>query len=214
MFHHHPVFTGIAVPWASIARLSAIVWGIALSPPLWPHAGHDHDAGPDIAVPLDPRAEAHSDGIEMVLVLEGSELLIYLDDFATNEPIGDAEVLVETMAETGPREDPAVADSDGVYRLETPWLAKPGRHDLMVSVQDPRRFDLLTARLEVPTPVQSPEAHPILERPEVWQVVGAFGGIFLIGLVTGGLLGGARRSRQSDRDDTMDVDRKEMGHGN
>jgi hypothetical protein len=188
--------------------------GLALSPPLWPHAGHDHGAGPeDIAVPLDPRAEAHSEGIEMVLVLEGSELLIYLDDFGTNEPIGDAEVLVETMTETGPREDPAEADSDGVYRLETPWLAKPGSHDLMVSVQDPRRFDLLTARLEVPTPDQSPEAHPILERPKVWQVAGAFGGIFLIGLVAGGLLGGARRSRQSNRDDTVDVDRTEMGHG-
>lgn len=138
--------------WLWPFQLSIIIGltSLLLPCPTWSHAGHDHGPVTTLDVRLDPRAEAHSDQTEMTVVLEAPRLLIYLDDFATNTPILGAEVLVEMSTPDGLAEFQAVDEGEGVYSLEAPWLAESGRHALMVSIQDGRRFDLLTAALQVP----------------------------------------------------------------
>ena len=56
-------------------------------------------------------------------------LVLYLDRFATNEPVRGAKIEVET-----PDGPVAAAAADGVYRIKAPWLGKPGHIDLIVTV--------------------------------------------------------------------------------
>ncbi len=61
------------------------------------HEGHDHGAeAKPVALPALPRAEASSDLFELVAIARSGEIIIYLDRFVTNEPMLDANVLVET----------------------------------------------------------------------------------------------------------------------
>src|SRR5436190_1422281 len=61
------------------------------------HEGHDHNATtPKLSVPAAPRAEASSDLFELVAISRNGELTIYLDRFASNEPVPDAVISVET----------------------------------------------------------------------------------------------------------------------
>lgn len=166
-----------------------LITALSLPVPAWSHPGHDHGTEPAPVLLLDPRAEAHGDGIELVLILEGETLVLYLDEFATNAPIAGAEVMVEATTADGPREDHAVAALPGQYRLEAPWLRTPGHHDLLISVRDATRFDLLTARLTVPPPPADGDA---AEAVGWWQLVAALLAVFALGLVAGGLLRGAR----------------------
>jgi hypothetical protein len=172
-------------------REIVVVVAPLLPEPLRAHAGHDHGAPPtpSLALPPTPRAEAYGKDVELVLVLDGETLLLYLDDFATNTPIGNAEVRVESMTPEGRREDVAVLDEAAVYRLETPWLAAPGRHDLVVSIQDERRFDLLTATLDVPAPddeaPMTDPAGPVIP----WGDLGVWTLLFGLGLLVGTWLG-------------------------
>ena len=53
----------------------------------WAHEGHDHGpAVPEIRVEAAPRATAESEEFELVAVLEGGKLRLYLDRYASNEP--------------------------------------------------------------------------------------------------------------------------------
>jgi hypothetical protein len=121
---------------------------LLLTAPTLAHEGHDH--GPPPPAPttqvLAPRAGAESADFELVAVLEDGRLLVYLDDFATNAPIEDATLELES----GPFQTPASHLGQGVYEIPPGPLAEPGRHELLFTVQTPGAADLLPARLEVP----------------------------------------------------------------
>jgi cobalt-zinc-cadmium efflux system membrane fusion protein len=115
--------------------------------PLPAHEGHDHGAPPPpVSATIAPRGEAASDAFELVVIAEGGTLVIYLDRFATNEPIEGATIEVETP--DGPvTATPRAGDA---YRLKAPWLAKPDRHDLIVTVTAEGVVDVLPVTLEIP----------------------------------------------------------------
>jgi len=115
--------------------------------PVLAHEGHDHDA-PALAPisSLAPRAEAASDAHELVAIARDGVLAIYLDRFATNEPIDGADIEIETPA--GPQK--AEARPGEPYRLSAPWSAKPGAYDLIFTVAKDDGVDVLPARLVIP----------------------------------------------------------------
>ena len=130
-----------------IAALGAsVLTGSLAATALRAHEGHDHGQPAVSAVGVAPRADAFSETVELVAVAQGGTLVITLDRFATNEPIENATIEVETPG--GPAK--AVA-KDGLYRLDAPWLAKPGRFDLLVSVTAKDIADVLPVTLEIPT---------------------------------------------------------------
>jgi len=115
--------------------------------PLPAHEGHVHGAPPPpVSATIAPRGEAASDAFELIAIAEGEELAIYLDRFATNEPVEGASIEVETP------EGPVTATprAGDAYRLAAPWLAKPGRHDLIVTVTVEGVVDILPVTLEIP----------------------------------------------------------------
>jgi len=111
------------------------------------HEGHDHGPEPAVKTNASPRGHAASAQFELVAIAQTGDLVIYLDRFATNEPVTDATVEVETP--DGPA--PAVA-GDGVYKLKAPWLAKPGHFDLIVTVTAGGETDILPLSIDIPDP--------------------------------------------------------------
>ncbi len=111
------------------------------------HEGHDHgNEAPQVSASL-PRGSASSDHFELVAILRGQTLAIYVDRFATNEPVDTAKVEVETPE--GPKE--AVAE-DGIYRLAAPWAEKGSRFDLIVTVTDGDQVEVMPVTIDVPAP--------------------------------------------------------------
>ena len=113
--------------------------------------GHDHgEEAPVTAGEAAPRIEAHSELFEFVGVLQegegGHALVVFLDRYATNEPLEGAVIEVEVAGQA----TAAQPQPDGTYLLRAPWLDRPGRHDLTISVTADDDADLLTASLTLP----------------------------------------------------------------
>jgi hypothetical protein len=133
-------------------RYAAASCALALLLPLGgalAHEGHDHAPPSPVAAPAaGPRAEATSSRFELVAVPQGEALVLYLDRFATNAPVHEAAVSVET-----PDGRVAAAPApDGTYRLAAPWLGRAGHHDLSVSVTEAGETDVLDLALDIPAP--------------------------------------------------------------
>jgi hypothetical protein len=149
--------------------------------PVSAHEGHDHDEQQQaVSLGALPRGEAVSSEFEIVAVARGETLEIYLDRFATNEPVTGATLEVE--APGGPVK--AAEGADGTYRITAPWLAKSGRTDLIFTVTAGDVTDILPLAIEA-APAATPSAAQADPNSD-----GAFNknSIFL---VLGGLLGGA-----------------------
>jgi hypothetical protein len=137
------------------ARVAALICVFLGAAPLFAHEGHDHSAPPPAIAKLAPRAEAQSPAFELVAVPKSGQLDIWLDRFATNEPVEGASISIETP--DGPVEAKA---EGGVYRAPAPWAARPGRHDLIFTISAGTDFDVLTASLTVPPPPLTGAAAP------------------------------------------------------
>jgi hypothetical protein len=156
------------------------------------HEGHDHGAQPaaPASAGLAPRAETSSDLFELVAVADGTQIVVYLDRFATNAPVEGATVEVETP--NGPVS--ATAEAGGPYRLAAPFVSSPGRHDLIFTVTAGDDTAILPLTLVVPerSPgnAQSAEGStfagfrlPAIRGPELWWAAAAF----VLGLILGGV---------------------------
>ena len=85
------------------------------------HEGHNHEEPPPVSVGALPRGETDSSAFELVAIARGESLDIYLDRFATNEPVTGATIEVESPG--GPVK--AKEGADGTYRVSAPWLDLP-----------------------------------------------------------------------------------------
>ena len=81
-----------------LALSATVLTLLFLAAPLRAHEGHSDNDAPQAVVASAPRGEAHSADFEIVALLRDSALLIYLDRFATNEPIEGATIEIDTPA--------------------------------------------------------------------------------------------------------------------
>lgn len=110
------------------------------------HEGEDHSQGKaPIAQPLLPRAEAASEDFELLAVLEADRILIYLDRYASNEPVTKAIVEVEGEGLAAK----ATEASAGVYAVALPQPLPTGSHAFTFTLQAGDVADLLTAKFEL-----------------------------------------------------------------
>lgn len=152
----------------------------AITPAL-AHEGHDHEEQQQpVSAGALPRGEADSDAFEIVAIVRGENLEIYLDRFATNEPVTGATIEVESP--DGPVK--AAASADGTYRMAAPWLAKSGRADLIFTVTAGDTTDILPLTIQT-TPGAAQSA-----APREAAAGGYFSKVSVL-LVLGGVLMGA-----------------------
>ncbi len=112
------------------------------------HAGHDDNAPSASFASLTPRVEAQSESFELVAILEGGKLTLYLDRFATNEPVPNARIEIES----GAFKAVAQPGADSTYTAPGEAFAKPGQYPLVFTVQAADALDLLNGTLTVPQP--------------------------------------------------------------
>lgn len=127
--------------------LLSCIWLLALLVlPLQAHEGHDH--GPAIRpveIGVLPRFEAQGEMFEVVGVLDGDTLLLYLDRFDNNLPVQGATIEVDGPQLTGV----ATEQDAGVYRIAAPALQVPGKYPLALTIHGAGVSDLLAAELQV-----------------------------------------------------------------
>lgn len=112
----------------------------------WAHGGEDHGDGaaPVTSADFAPRAVAQSEDFELVAVLAQGKLTLYLDRYADNAPVVDAEIEIES----GAMKAVAAQIAPGVYAVPGEAFAKAGKYPLTFSVQAGDAADLLAATLE------------------------------------------------------------------
>ncbi len=155
----------------------------------WAHGGEDHgDEGKTRPAPTTgaaPRAIAQTEAFELVAVLEGNKLTLTLDRFATNEPVVDAQIEVES----GALKAMATQLAPGVYAIPGERFVAPGKYPLTISIEAGESADLLTTTLDLAAPAAAIEhSHTTGE----WGIWGAAGTLLLAG---GGLIVLRRRHK-------------------
>jgi membrane fusion protein, heavy metal efflux system len=147
--------------------------------------GHDHgDEAPAAVGEVAPRLSAMTERHEMVAVVRGADLLIWINRFADSAPVTDAQVDV-TIDSTTAR---AQAQPDGTYTVAAGPLAAHeeapngqdadthAEHSVLVSVTTPEGTDLLTGALS-----HDHEAHDHAEGSLPWLWIG-LGAVAVAGL--------------------------------
>ncbi|MDT3678487.1 MAG: hypothetical protein ROZ64_06595 [Burkholderiaceae bacterium] len=153
--------------------------------PVSAHEGEGHGAPAEAAQPAaetGPRAATATELFELVAVASGGRLTLYLDRFATNEPIAGAKIEIDQGAFN------AVAHEveAGVYQVSADELAQPGPHALTVAIHAGDDADLLSLIVEGPARSADASSSASLgasasrawRSPLVW---GASGAVLLMG---------------------------------
>jgi cobalt-zinc-cadmium efflux system membrane fusion protein len=126
---------------------------LSLSAP-FAHEGHEHDDATRSALASStyPRITAHSELYELVGIVRGERLSIYLDHFTTNESVSAAKVKV-AIGDAEPVD--AEPTENGIYTMLFPRLARTGSVEVVFSVTATSGDDLLVGSLTLP-----PDAEP------------------------------------------------------
>lgn len=147
---------------------------IALVNPVWAGEGHDHDEVPAATSgTVAPRMTSHSDLFEVVGLVEGNELKIYLDRYDTNQPVTDAKIEVEVGSIKGI----AAAQADGSYRFKNDVFAKPGELAVSLTVLAGKDADLLVGDLKIG---DLDDGHAHIEANKPWLAWAAYAGAALL----------------------------------
>jgi cobalt-zinc-cadmium efflux system membrane fusion protein len=94
------------------------------------HEGHDHAATAPPPSVESPRLGLQSDRFELVAFPSGPDLVIYLDDADSNEPVPNAAVTIESAG----RQVSGRELAPGVYTARQDWFKQPGKHALTISI--------------------------------------------------------------------------------
>ena len=131
------------------------------------HEGDDHGAAPaSPSSPAQPRFAATSELFELVGVLDGTQLSLYLDHAADNRPVADAQL--ELDLDGKPLALTRVAD--GEFRATLAAPLPEGETPVTATVVAGDESDLLAATLDV----HAPDAHTGPAAPP-WRRAWAWG---------------------------------------
>ena len=126
---------------ALVASLS-----LASAPIAWAGPGHDHGDEPAAAAgSTSPRVTAHSELFEVVGIVDGRTLTIYLDRYSDNAPVNGAKIEVEAGSAKGM----AVEQPDGTYTFSADLLLKEGSLPVTLAVSAGKDTDLLAGDLVI-----------------------------------------------------------------
>lgn len=121
------------------------------------HEGHNHGAPAQQQVQdLAPRAAMANELFNLLAVLDGSNLNLYLDRLADNSPVADAQIDVEGEG----LQLSAKMQSTGIYLVQSPKLANPGTQHFTLTLTVGDSLDIFPLSLEVPA-----ERKPYSEAP-------------------------------------------------
>ena len=146
----------------------------SLSLPVFAHGGEDHSHADDAPAPIitpvstGVRLELASPDVELLGILHEGQLTLYADHFATNAPIPNAKVELESKGQKLVLQ----TDANGVAQADAAWLAKPGYYELTVSIQAKGVNDLLAGKADIPKPDLEVKQQGTAESSPWWKLWG------------------------------------------
>lgn len=129
-----------------LLALGLTVLTLGITPSSWAGPGHDHGEAP--AMPegsASPRFTAVSESFELVGILQGKQLTLYLDHSADNSPVADARLELELAGQKISVQSQGVGEFVATLTQELP----PGQHAVMATVVTTRETDLLAGELDL-----------------------------------------------------------------
>jgi len=140
--------------------------------------GHDHgDAKPTAAGPALPRFTAQSELFEAVGILGKDELVIYIDRAASNEPVVNATVELESA---GIKLVGTFEPNLGEYHFDAKPFAKTGEYPITLTIKAGADGDLLTANLDVHDDRAAASTAGAAARAHGWHRAAEWGGGALV----------------------------------
>lgn len=173
---------------SAVARLMALIF-ILLSPWAIAGSGHDHDESTSqVTGPAQPRFAAVSESLELVGIVNGKQLMLYLDRAADNSPI-DAERIEIDIAGS---KYIAKRHAAGEYEVTLNDTLKPGVTAITAMINVGEFSDLLTTELDLHAHEHTGLA-PTHSFRYSWKIISIAIGAGLIGLMAIGLFIRSRR---------------------
>jgi hypothetical protein len=131
------------------------VAAVLAAAPAWAGEGHDHgDTAPAAVGQALPRFTAESETFELVGVLSGKQITLFLDRFADNSPVRGAQIELEI----GGAKFKADKRGDDEYEVVLPEAPKPGVLPVTAAVTAGSETDLLAGELDIHEAAHSDEA--------------------------------------------------------
>ena len=159
--------TLVALGWAA--------WIVLATPLAW--AGGDHGEAPaSSAGPTSPLFAATSETFELVGVVNGKQLTLYLDRYADGSPVKDAKLELEL----GGVKVPVEAHAEGEFKATLVKELKPGVVSVAATVIAGEETDLLAGELDMHEETHAQEAAHTHGWKEYALWAGATGGALLL----------------------------------
>lgn len=152
----------------SISRLSStvlLVAGLFAACIVAASPGHDHSDTSAVANTgvASPRFDAHSDLFEVVGNLRASELSIFIDQYASNEPLLNAKVELESG---GTKLTGQFRVAQGDYSFASKPFEKPGAYPILLTITTADDVDILAGNLLVP---DAKAGHSLAKDSTAWK---------------------------------------------
>lgn len=173
---------------------------LAFATPTTAHEGHDHGETPRAApMPGSPRVVATSERYQLVGIVEGEVLVVYLDRADDNAPVTSAIIEVSLDGQPFKAE---LQEKSATYEVTAPLLRKPGSYEVLATLTEGNAQDLLVGTLTISdTGGQAGAASRRLSGAVAEALEGlgagrkgiAFAGVVLLAAAAGGALLSGRR---------------------
>lgn len=141
-----------------------------LSTAVWAGEGHDHDHDAEqvrVAAPSTPRFSAESEHFEMVGLLQGSLLTLYLDQRSDNAPVTKAQLLLEVDGQPLTLHEHLL----GVYEAKVPSASGDEQHFRLQVIQANQQ-EVLSAELHLAHDEQHQAAVEHVMAFWLWGLIG------------------------------------------
>ena len=137
------------LPKLSAALLAAAILAVLPASPAWAGPGHDHgDAAPSTVGQALPRFSAVSETFELVGVLSGKRITLYLDRFADNSPVRGAQIELEIGGAKFTAQTSEGRQGEDEYEVVLPEAPKPGVLPVIATITAGNESDLLAGELD------------------------------------------------------------------
>jgi cobalt-zinc-cadmium efflux system membrane fusion protein len=143
---------------AGALRAAALITALIVGPTnALAHGGedHSHDTPAAAVMTAQPRVVVQSEQYELVGILRGAWLDIYLDRFSTNEPVPGAKIAVTIGADEQTEAEPV---PNGTYKIASAKFAGSGPLELIFDIKAKAGDDLLIGTLNLPAKAMAPAA--------------------------------------------------------
>ena len=133
---------------ATFGCIAAAILLLASAIPTTAHEGHDHGEAPRAApMPGSPRVVATSERYQLVGIVEGEVLVVYLDRADDNAPVTSATIEVSLDGQPFKAE---LQEKSATYEVTAPLLRNAGSYEVLVTLVEGSAQDLLVGTLTIP----------------------------------------------------------------